>query len=182
MRGMLDWWNEVNITIQNNHERVTKTRTSICFVLLENVHVRFLIIRNEESCTIWSRMNEEREEAIILAAPLGEHRIVGTADIETTRERSSWGITVPIIVSIYIKIVKTEILLEDSIEDYWLRNRCDVSVMWREKVLKQFLQHNSHIPIIKDVNEKNTRLIRCEQLFSTHNWAKRVIISLRLIL
>lgn len=160
---------------------MTKTRTSIDFILLENTHVRFLMIINDERNTIWSRIREEREEAIILAAPLGEQRIVGTADMDTTRERSSWGITVPIIVSIYSEKVEMEILLEDLIEDYWLRNRYDVSVMWREKVLKQFLQHNSHIPIIKHNDEKNTRLIRCEQLFSTHNWAKRVIISLRLI-
>ena len=39
--------------------------------------------------TIWSRINEDNEDAIILAAPFGEQRIVGTADMETTKDSNS---------------------------------------------------------------------------------------------
>ena len=51
--------------------------------------------------TIWSRINEDKEDAIILAAPFGEQRIVGTADMETTKDSNSWGTIDPIIFSIY---------------------------------------------------------------------------------
>ena len=45
--------------------------------------------------------NAEREEAIMLAAPFGEHRIVGTVAIDITRDNKSFGISWPITCSIY---------------------------------------------------------------------------------
>lgn len=42
-----------------------------------------------EIATIWSRMREDSVEAIMLAAPLGEQRMVGMAESDMTRESSS---------------------------------------------------------------------------------------------
>ena len=42
-----------------------------------------------EIATLWSRMREDSVEAIMLAAPLGEQRMVGMAESDMTRESSS---------------------------------------------------------------------------------------------
>lgn len=89
MRGMLKRRDQIHVSIQNDEQRMAKTRPFIHFVLLEEVDSRFLESILCVESTNWSRINAESVEAIMLAAPPFEQRIVGTAAIEITRESSS---------------------------------------------------------------------------------------------
>ena len=62
-------------------------------------------------------MKEDNEEAIMLAAPFGEQRIVGTVAIEITSDRSSCGISIPTTRSIWIETETRDLLGRDRNAD-----------------------------------------------------------------
>lgn len=98
---MLQCRHQVDVAVQKNQQWVAETRTLVPLDVREQADSGFLPISGmREIATIWSRMREDSVEAIMLAAPLGEQRMVGMAESDMTRESSSWGISWPITCSI----------------------------------------------------------------------------------
>ena len=88
---------KVHVSIQQHQKRMAKARALVALRVLQQVHSRLLAM---------SRFPQEydlvadQRGAIMLAAPLGEQRMVGMADSDMTRESSSWGTTWPMTCSI----------------------------------------------------------------------------------
>lgn len=87
---MLQRRHQVDIAVQENQQWVAETRTLVPLDVREQADSGFLPISGmHEIATIWSRMREESVEAIMLAAPLGEQRMVGMVESDMTSESSS---------------------------------------------------------------------------------------------
>ena len=95
----------------------------------------------------------------MLAAPFGEQRMVGTADMETTKERSSCGISEPMIRSIYVAKRRSRYLLGIGLRI--ADERVDVMLLESEQTR---LQSNAAYIAVVDLRsieeDVHTRLIR----------------------
>ena len=90
VRRVLQCRHQVDVAVQKNQQWVAETRALVPLDVREQADSGFLPISGmREITTIWSRMREDSVEAIMLAAPLGEQRMVGMAESDMTRESSS---------------------------------------------------------------------------------------------